>query len=71
MQLTANTYFTDVLSIFNEKRAAIALDMAELRSEGVSVIDVDPGDLLALELAGFMVCIETGRILAGPAQLVL
>ena len=71
MQLTANTYFTDVLSIFNEKRAAIALDMAERKAEGVSVIDVDPGDLLAMELAGYIVCIETGRILSGPARLVL
>ena len=71
MQLTANTYFTDVLSVFNEKRAAIALDMAELKAEGVSVIDVDPGDLLAMELAGFIVCIKTGRILSGPARLVL
>lgn len=63
--------YQTVLDVIAAKRAAIALDLAELKQDGVKVIDIDPNDLMSLELAGFMVCVETGVILAGPAQFVL
>ena len=71
LKLNSTTHFSDVLAVLHAKRDAIALDLAELKSEGVSVIDVDPADMLLMERCGYIVCVESGRILAGPAQLVL
>ena len=63
--------FQTVLDVINRKREAIAIDLAELRADGVTTIDVDPADLMALELAGYMIDIQTGVVLAGPRVLVL
>ena len=63
--------FQTVLDVINRKREAIAIDLAELRADGVDVIDVAPHDLLALELAGYMIDVQTGVVLAGPRVLVL
>ena len=71
MKLTANTHFSEILPLLRQKRDAIALDLQELRNEGVNVIDVDPGDLLLLERCGYMIDVVTGRVMAGPKVLVL
>ena len=63
--------FETVLAVIHQKRDAIRIDMEELRADGVDVIDIAPHDLLALELAGFMIDITSGVVLAGPQVLVL
>lgn len=71
LNLVKDMHFRDVLAVMNQKRDAIQLDLAELKAEGVPVVDIEPQDLLSLELAGYIVSLETGKILSGPRVLVL
>lgn len=71
LNLVKDMHFQDVLTVMHQKRDAIRLDLDELKAEGVPVVDIEPQDLLSLELAGYIVDVLTGKILSGPRVLVL
>ena len=71
LNLVKDMHFQTVLDVMNRKREAIRTDLDELKAEGVPVVDIEPQDLLSLELAGYIVDVLTGKILSGPRVLVL
>ena len=71
MQLTEQTTYSDILALLHEKRAAAALYLAEIREEDPNIIEISPADLAWAETLGFCFDLNNGRVVFGPAQLVL
>lgn len=71
LNLETGMHYSEILAVIRAKRDAIRTDLEELRGEGAAIIAISADDLIQLELAGYIISLESGRVLAGPARLIL